>query len=721
MLVCTQCGFENPNSNNFCQECGGSLMHNNCPACGSLVPFNVLDCQDCGAEAGVVWLAVTQQLASAADALDSGVAASANSQLLLYLDGQQRYQCLDSFIPAPRLQRLRVLDCQPLQLSPLEALGEVELEQLMAAAQPGAVVGIEEPAATGTWPMPAIALPYLALRNQFFQVFPAIHDAWQCQDQAVVLLEPRDHLGAIAEFWASQTTNSPLALVNDLTDFVELWAALTPWHCRQSLLVPGNLCIDADEVLCMQCLYLDAEADSAPTLAALGQLWQQLLAPCQLPAAITLLIVDVATGKLATVDATLLRLDAIAQEAMTPASAILPEFSSVQAHIASQSVMSSSPSLEPSPELLRASTQPLSATSTADLPAPNLGVAAAMGTPAPMATLDTKLDTTPDTTPDDTAVDPAPGASIPSAELALLMDDDEGDSESDEMPTVVLPMQLFSLEDVGRTDTGRQRDHNEDFYGIDVKLSKQEGPKGITLGVRNLYVLCDGMGGHAGGEVASMMAVNTLRQYFQDLWQGQSPEAAAKLPDADTMMAAVQLANKAIYDENQKDERSGSGRMGTTLVMMLVQDTSVAIAHVGDSRLYRYTRKRGLEQITIDHEVGQREIQRGVEADIAYARPDAYQLTQALGPRDEFFIKPDVQYLEINEDSLFLLCSDGLSDNDLLEVHWKSHVEPLLSSQTNLDHGISKLLDLANEYNGHDNITAIAVRAKVRPNLAHLR
>jgi len=161
--------------------------------------------------------------------------------------------------------------------------------------------------------------------------------------------------------------------------------------------------------------------------------------------------------------------------------------------------------------------------------------------------------------------------------------------------------------------------------------------------------------------------------------------------------------------------------MGTTLVMLLVQDTEVAIAHVGDSRLYRYTRKRGLEQITVDHEVGQREIQRGVDPEIAYARPDAYQLTQALGPRDEHFIKRDVQYLELNEDTLLLLCSDGLTDNDLLENHYQSHVEPLLSSQTNLDQGVRQLIELANQFNGHDNITAIAVRAKVRPNLQHLR
>jgi protein phosphatase len=137
---------------------------------------------------------------------------------------------------------------------------------------------------------------------------------------------------------------------------------------------------------------------------------------------------------------------------------------------------------------------------------------------------------------------------------------------------------------------------------------------------------------------------------------------------------------------------------------------------VGDSRLYRLSSKQGLEQVTVDHEVGQREILRGIEPEIAYGRPDAYQLTQALGPRDENFINPDVQFLELNEDTLLILTSDGLSDNDLIEEHWQTHLEPLLSSETSLESGVSNLIDLANHYNGHDNITAVVIRAKVHSN-----
>ncbi|MEQ8963489.1 MAG: serine/threonine phosphatase, partial [Coleofasciculus sp. C2-GNP5-27] len=282
-------------------------------------------------------------------------------------------------------------------------------------------------------------------------------------------------------------------------------------------------------------------------------------------------------------------------------------------------------------------------------------------------------------------------------------------SYDDGGPTVVLPMQLLSLDDVGCTDIGRQRDHNEDCFGIQAQVKKHETPIGRTLDARGLYILCDGMGGHAAGEVASSMAVDKLKEYFQEHWQDE-------LPTEETIHEAVRLTNQDIYDVNQQNARSGSGRMGTTLAMMLIQNTNVAIAHVGDSRLYRLTRKGGLEQLTVDHEVGQREMKRGVEEAIAYSRPDAYQLTQALGPRSDQFVTPDINFLELNEDSLFVLCSDGLSDNEVIENNWQTHLAPLLSSRANLEQGILQLVDLANEQNGHDNITAILIRVKVRPN-----
>ncbi|MDP5018298.1 MAG: serine/threonine phosphatase, partial [Dolichospermum sp.] len=282
-------------------------------------------------------------------------------------------------------------------------------------------------------------------------------------------------------------------------------------------------------------------------------------------------------------------------------------------------------------------------------------------------------------------------------------------AKNDDAPTMVLSMQLNSLEYAAYTDVGRQRDHNEDYFGIDSQVHKLELPKNRVVTAQGLYILCDGMGGHAGGEVASELAVNTIRKYFQETWTD------TELPRKESIRESVYLANQAIYELNQQEARSGIGRMGTTLVMLLLQDNQAAIAHVGDSRLYCLTRKGGLEQLTIDHEVGQREIARGVEPSIAYGRADAYQLTQALGPRNENSLHPQVEFLDINEDMLLLLVSDGLSDNDCLETHWQTHLQPLLSSASNLEKGIQDLIELGNEHNGHDNITAILVRVKVRP------
>lgn len=299
----------------------------------------------------------------------------------------------------------------------------------------------------------------------------------------------------------------------------------------------------------------------------------------------------------------------------------------------------------------------------------------------------------------------------PDSSLTILQFDNQTEDRivSDQMTNIPLSPPLVSWEYAAYTDTGRQRNHNEDYFAIDSKVHKQELPEGAILTKTGLYILCDGMGGHAGGEVASKLAVNTIRKYFQETW------TSAELPNQESIKEAVYLANQAIYDLNQQQARSGMGRMGTTLVMLLLQDHQAAIAHVGDSRIYCLTHREGLVQLTIDHEVAQREISRGVEPTIAYGRADAYQLTQALGPRDQDYLHPDVSFLDIHEDMLLLFVSDGLSDNECLENHWQTHLQPLLSYDSDLEMGIQDLIELGNEYNGHDNITAILVRVIVSP------
>lgn len=519
-----------------------------------------------------------------------------------YLDSQERYQLLEPLPPRnpSEIVGVPVLDCQPLQISLLNAL-------LVAKSE-----------------IPAIAQPYLSLKWQFPQNLPAIHDAWQTEiGQRVVLIEDCGHWPKLLERW-SDPQLSTQQILYWLQEMVELWTALEPCHCRQSLLEMTNLRVNPEETnflasIRLQRLYSEPVGSSL-TLQDLGQVWQALFDESQRTqfSAVAALVRDLHQGEIQTVDELRPRLESTQME-------LEPELTPISAPTRLQLGKSEEPILD-------------------------------------------AADTT----------------------------------------TLTLPMQVYRLEDCGRTHVGRLRDHNEDFFSIWTQINKLESSSGRVIQVKGLYILCDGMGGHAGGEVASQLAVETLKQHFQEHWGDE-------LPSADSICEAVQQTNKAIYEVNQQDARSGSARMGTTLVMALIHNTKLAIAHVGDSRLYCLKRGGALRQITADHEVGMREIKRGVDPTTAYSRPDAYQLTQALGPRDQNFVKPEVEFLEINEDTLIVLTSDGLTDNHLLETHWQTKLEPLLNPQASLEQGVSELIELANQYNGHDNITAIVIRVLVQP------
>lgn len=636
MLICPQCEFENPHANKFCQKCGASLSHKVCPECGTEVPVNAQHCHNCGAETGTVWRAIIGTGEEQQEKIELPTSFVLSGS---YLDKEQRYQVLEVLSATKDEVSVRVLDCQPYQVSPIEA---ILAHQQRGLASP----------AVETGSIPSLAQAYMVLQAQKHPEFPQIHDAWQDGNVQILLIEDRSGWQSLLSFWRKETTTS-LQIIHWFYQMTQLWLLLEPVNCQHSLLKLENLCLDEDQTIALQRLYVkpphkDSAMEVEPTipeddvtvpllkqpstLQALGQVWQDLFRESQRTqfGFIIQILRDLEQGQMQTIAELRSRLQAVATE-------------------------------------LEASITPNS---------------------QPMEEQQTNAPT-----------------------FLQLDDIDDTSGKNDDAPTVVLSVQLSSLEDAGRTDVGRQRHHNEDYFGIETKTEKVELPRNRSLQARGLYIICDGMGGHAGGEVASELAASTLRQYFQQHWTN------TQLPTEDSIREAIYLANQAIYEQNQQDARSGVGRMGTTLVMLLIQGNQAAVAHVGDSRLYRVTRKRGLEQVTVDHEVGQREINRGVEASIAYARPDAYQLTQALGPRDETAINPDVEFWEINEDSLLVLASDGLTDNDLLETNWQTHLLPLLSSSANLEQGVTQLIDLANQYNGHDNITAILVRAKVRPNL----
>ncbi|UZQ54010.1 serine/threonine phosphatase [Trichothermofontia sichuanensis B231] len=758
MLICPQCQFENPDHHRFCQECGTSLILRPCPTCGADASYQAEYCPSCGDRIGTLWLAIIEPLVRepvaptshelTADSTDTGigidtdtdtdvltnsadgaaadvlthpddrgdrneaiVAATAtereprgddpvcsvpNSVSLppfpvgQYLDPQQRYQVLEWLPTPPQMlyHCARVLDCKPLQVSTLDTIAvstppaaEDDLDGESSSGELG------QPAAANSPTIPAIAEPYLLLPSQLGQVLPALHDAWQTEDYAIALLEDRSDWPTFIDHWQDGTV-APLEMLHWLHEMVVLWTILAGWHCCQSLLEPQNLRLDEDQVLCLQQLYPD-DPTAPPTLAHLGQVWQRLLAQSQatLPEPILELLHALDQGRITTPTALRSRIEALAQDIQQPqmdADITIADTPTDELPEWYGTTIAQTP--PPADLAIAETTGPLDLPDFNDIPL----------TPDMQAILQAQLDQ--------------------DAQANDLIEDEE------EAATVALPMRLASIQDAGRTDVGCKRQRNEDYFSILAECQKLETPLGRSVSARGVYILCDGMGGHAGGEVASTLAADTLRQFFLDAWFNAEAEPLRQdLPSRELIIQGINLANQAIYEINQQNASAGSGRMGTTLVLLLLQDSKVAIAHVGDSRLYRITRKQLLEQLTIDHEVGQQEIQRGVDPDIAYAHADAYQLTQALGPRNTDFMHPDIKFLDLHEDTLFLLCSDGLSDNNVVEEHWQTHLLPLLSSRANLDEGAQKLIDLANQYNGHDNITVLLVRVKLQPHLDYLQ
>jgi protein phosphatase len=672
MLICPQCKFENPDVNKFCESCGTSLTEQSCPSCGTDVPVNVETCHNCGTFCGTVWrVIIAKDINSVTKNTEnleelSAVSTHESPVTVQKLSDDTHVQEFTTAISEPSLeigsyidsqQRYKILETLP---NNEESPNSNEIYFRVLDCQPYQVtplMAIYENKHQGLTvsladleEIPELAKPYLMLLSQQYQGIPVLHDAWQQGNMEVLILEDRSNLQPLLDLWQEENTSS-LQIVYCLLKMTQLWVMLEPLQCRQSLMELSNLCLDEDQALVLQRLYRE------PTVIRYA---------------------DDAEGY-AIRNLTQIWHLLFKQSQRTQFGPLLELMSSLDG--------GEIKTLEQLQLRLQAIASSMQSTDTTDL------------TTTDLTTNDGDVTVTLVNTQN-----PVAPTVLQFGELA------ENDSKSDDFPTVVLPMQLASLENAGLTDVGRQRDHNEDYFGIETRINKVELPRDKAIAARGTYVLCDGMGGHAGGEVASELAVSTLRKYFQTNWTHNS------LPNEETIREGVWQANQAIFDINQQDARSGVGRMGTTLVMLLAQDTSIAVAHVGDSRLYSFTRKQGLKQITIDHEVGQREIARGVDSSIAYSRPDAYQLTQALGPRENSMVDPDIQFFKINEDTLFILASDGLSDNNLLETHWRSHLEPLLSSNANLEKGANELIDLANKYNGHDNITAVLIRAKVRSN-----
>lgn len=254
------------------------------------------------------------------------------------------------------------------------------------------------------------------------------------------------------------------------------------------------------------------------------------------------------------------------------------------------------------------------------------------------------------------------------------------------------------VEIVTGTDSGPTRSHNEDACYPD-----KDTPIRIPLSEPALAIVCDGIGGQEGGEVASSMAIEVLRQQVEQMPLHQANWDPLSLTPK--LKRAICIANDVICQRNDDENRQGRGRMGTTLVMALAHIHEIYLTHLGDSRAY-WINHGGCHQVTVDDDVASRQVRLGC----ALYR-DALQqgasgaLIQALGITSSVTLHPTVQRFPLDQDCIFLLCSDGLSDRDRVEQYWETEILPILNKQVDLATVRDRLIDIANTQNGHDNVT----------------
>jgi protein phosphatase len=242
---------------------------------------------------------------------------------------------------------------------------------------------------------------------------------------------------------------------------------------------------------------------------------------------------------------------------------------------------------------------------------------------------------------------------------------------------------MLRLKYAARTDVGMVRSGNEDNFDSDVNAT------------RGVFIVADGMGGHAAGEVASLMAVETVMREVADIREIDPAGKAAGL-----VAGALRAANRNIYDRTLTEpDKHG---MGTTASVLVLDDGKYLIGQVGDSRIY-LLRDGALHQITKDHSYVQDQIDSGLlRPEQAKYHPYSNVITRCVGASEE--VDPDIFRGETKPGDVFLLASDGLTGMvDDRRLH------TLLISRTDPERKVHALISEANGRGGLDNVTAIVV------------
>ncbi|MDH2917719.1 MAG: Stp1/IreP family PP2C-type Ser/Thr phosphatase [Sideroxydans sp.] len=251
---------------------------------------------------------------------------------------------------------------------------------------------------------------------------------------------------------------------------------------------------------------------------------------------------------------------------------------------------------------------------------------------------------------------------------------------------------IQALKTVSKTHPGMVRAHNEDSVSVDVAAG--------------LVVLADGMGGYNAGEVASGIAISVTTTEIARRLKFESAAAKAEKNGVDNAVTLlrnnIQKANSSIYHASQSQPQYAG--MGTTIVAGLFYDNRVAVAHIGDSRMYRL-RGEKLTTVTRDHSLLQEQIDSGlISVEDARFSKNKNLVTRAVGIDPN--VEPEIHVYPVQIGDVYLLCSDGL--NDMVE---DADIESALyAMQGNLPLAAEQLIQMANDNGGRDNVSVILVK-----------
>jgi serine/threonine protein phosphatase PrpC len=249
-----------------------------------------------------------------------------------------------------------------------------------------------------------------------------------------------------------------------------------------------------------------------------------------------------------------------------------------------------------------------------------------------------------------------------------------------------------------RSDTGRARENNEDSFALAPEL--------------NLFVLSDGMGGLAAGEVASKLAAEVVIGHCREVARNPALPLIGEHLDgmsaiSNRLASAIRTANRAVYAAAQHNEKK-RGMGATVVALWFVDEVRVSIAHVGDSRIYRL-RGEDFVQLTEDHSFVAEQVRRGMMTKHEAENSEMQSvLLRALGVEPE--VQVDVAEKDLVEGDTLLLCSDGLT-RELSNAQ----ISATLAEMEDPQEAADRLIDLANEAGGGDNITAVVLRYAAKP------